>query len=480
MNKYIKNYILSISNNVLLLLFPIITFPYVSRILGSSNLGEINFVQSYGYYFMQIANFGISSYAIREVSRVRDDEEKVSKISNEIFNLNLFFSIISAVFYFIGVLSVPQLRENILLFTIYSVVIFSNFLSLDWLLQSFDDYMFSTIRNIFIRIVSIIAVFCFVKKQEDYIIYLIINCFSEMGTKFSTLFYSRKHYVRLNLKVKYLNFAAHIKTMFTLFTFRLVNSISSNLDKLMIGFMMIYSSVGVYSAGVKFILMFNPLVEAAGTVLFPKINISAGSSTKEYLNNLKINYDIILFMAIPMVVGMILVSERVIMLFSGIQYAGAVSVSRIMSITILLGPIGDLLGSKILLVYKKDRHLLMSSAMVALSNIIFNFIFIPIWGINGAAIASVISYLVSVLSRLYFARKIVKFNLFTRSLLKYSLFTVPFIIIYIFFRSFIDNINICMFLFVAVCGIIYMAELLLSKDNLTKMILENTLKRRKV
>lgn len=480
MNKYIKNYILSISNNVLLLLFPIITFPYVSRILGSSNLGEINFVQSYGYYFTHIASFGISSYAIREVSKVRDDEEKVNKISNEIFNLNLFFSIISTILYFIGVLAVAKLRENILLFTIYSFVIFSNFLSLDWLLQSFDDYMFSTIRNVFIRIVSIIAVFCLVKKQEDYIIYLIINCFSEMGTKFSTLFYSRRQYVKLNLKVKYLNFAAHIKTMFTLFTFRIVNSISSNLDKLMIGFMMVYSSVGVYSAGVKFILMFNPLVETAGIVLFPKINISAGESSDEYLNNLKINYDVILLMAIPMVIGMMLVSERVILLFSGAQYADAVAVSRIMSITIFLGPIGDLLGSKILLVHKKDKYLLITSTMVAISNIVLNFIFIPVWGINGAAIASVISYLVSVLSRFYFARKIVKFNLITKSLLKYSLFTVPFIIIYIFFRSFIDNSNVCMFLYVAICGIIYMAELLLFKDNLTKMILENTLKRRKV
>ena len=85
MNKYIKNYILSVANTILSLMFPLITFPYVSRILGPSNLGIVNFAQSYGYYFVHIASFGVCSYAIREVSKVRDDKNKVKKISNEIF-----------------------------------------------------------------------------------------------------------------------------------------------------------------------------------------------------------------------------------------------------------------------------------------------------------------------------------------------------------------------------------------------------------
>ena len=480
MNKYVKNFILSAANTVMMLLFPIITFPYVSRILGSTNLGIINFAQSYGYYFTHIASFGISSYAIREVSKVRDDKEKVEKVSNEIFNLNLFFSLLSTVLYFCGVFFVRNFRENFIIFAIYSVVILSNFLSLDWLLQSFDDYYFSTIRNFFIRTLSVLAVFVLVKKEEDFVIYMAITCVAEMGTKLSTLFYSRKNYARLRVRKRFLNFKDHIKSMFTLFSFRLVNGISANLDKLMIGFMLVYSGVGVYSAGVKFVLMIQPIVETVGTVLFPRINISANGSMDEYHKNLKLNYNLILITGIPMAVGMFLVSGRLIPFFAGEEYEGAVAVSRIMSGIILLGPIGDMLGSKTLLVFKKDRWLLICSSIVAVSNIVLNFIFIPIWGINGAAVASILSCAVAVVSRYIFSRKVVKIKLFTLNLLKYAAFTVPFVVIYILFRDEIDMNTFWMFGFIIVCGMIYLIELLISRDTLTKMVIRKAFKKGKL
>ena len=477
MNKYVKNFVLSASNTIMMLIFPIITFPYVCRILGTNNLGIINFAQSYGYYFIHIANFGIASYAIREVSKVRDDKAKVEVVANEIFNLNFLFSLVSTFLYFCGVFFFDRFRENFIVFSIYSVVILTNFLSLDWLLQSFDDYLFSTIRNVIIRLLSLVAVFLFIKKPDDYQIYMAILCVSEMGTKISALMYCRKSYARLKIKRRFLNFKLHFKPMFTLFTFRLVNGISSNLDKIMIGFVMIYSSVGVYSAGVKFILMVQPIVETVGIVLFPKINISANSSKEEYLKNLRINYDLILLMGIPMSIGMFLVSGRLIPLFSGDEFIDAIPVSRIMSAMILLGPIGDMLGSKTILVFKKDRWLLISSAITAISNIFFNLVCIPIWGINGAAIASIISVVASVVSRYFFTRKLIKIRLFTKNLLKYFIFCIPFIVLYYIFRNMIDNNSVVMFVFIAVCCLIYATELLISKDYLAKMVISKFIKK---
>lgn len=478
MNMYVKNYFLSIVNTVMILFFPIVTFPYVSRILGPTNLGIINFAQSYGYYFVHIASFGINSYAIREVSKVRDDKDKVERICNEIFNLNLFFSILSTILYFCGVFFVQNFRDNFVIFAIYSVVILSNFLSLDWLLQSFDDYLFSTVRNLIIRVLTLFAVFVLIKREEDFVIYMAITCITEMGTKLSNLLYSRKNYARLRVRSKFLNFKTHINSMFALFTFRLVNGISSNLDKLMIGFMMVYANIGIYSAGVKFVLMLSAIVETVGIVLFTKINISASVSSKEYMKNLKINYDLILLMAIPMSVGMFLISGRLIPLFAGDQYVDAVEVSRIMSVIILLGPIGDMLGSKILLIFKKDRWLLYCSSIVAASNIVLNFIFIPFWGINGAAMASIFSYIIAVSARYYFARKLVKINLFSWSLFKYALLSVPFVVIYIMLKSQIETSTVWMFGFALVCVLVYGFELVVFKDYLAKMSLEKTFKKK--
>lgn len=471
MNQYVKNYFLSIANTVMMLLFPLISFPYISRILGPSNLGIINFAISYGYYFIHIASFGLNSYAIREVSKVRNDKRQVETTCNELFNLNLFFSIFSTILYFVGVFLVPNFRGNLLIFSFYSVTILSNFLALDWLLQSFEDYLFSTVRNALICLLSLIAIFLLVKNDNDLAIYMLITCIAEIGTKISTLLYCRKKYAKLIIRKKFLNFKKHLKSMFTLFSFRFVNGLSANLDKLMIGFMMVYASVGVYSAGVKFVLILIPIVETVGIVLFPKINISANKSHDEYIKNLRINYNLILLMGIPMSVGMFLISERLIPLFAGEQYIDAINVSRIMAIVIILCPIGDMLGSKTLLVFKKDKWLLYCSSLVAVSNIVLNVLFIQNWGINGAAAASVLSYVVAVLSRYYFTRKIVKINLLSWEALKYSLFTIPFTIIYIIFRDNIDNNTIWAFGFIIFCMIVYTIELLATKDYLATMLL---------
>lgn len=464
-NKYINNYILVTINTVANLILPIITFPYITRVIGAEYLGIINFATSYGYYFIHLASFGISSYAIREVSRVRDSQEGVVKVSNEIYNLNILFSLLSGILYLIGVFTVSKFRENAFVFSLYSLTIFTNFLSLEWLFQAFDDYKFATIRSIGIRILSIIAVFIFVRERSDYHIYMLIITISDMGARFSNLYYAKKRYVKFKLQKSYLNFKTHIKPLFTLFTFRLINGISSNLDKLMIGFMLIYSDVGIYSAGIKFVMLVIPLVENIGIVLFPKINISADSSYEEYKNNLTFNYNIILMLSIPMAVGLFLVSPMVIKLFAGQEFLGSITVSRIMCFVIILCPIGDMLGSKTLLVYNKDSWLLICSAIVAFSNIVLNVIFIPLWGINGATIASVLSYVVAVLCRYLFTRKLFKFNLFTKNLFKYFLFTVPFVLLYCFFYQRINNYFIWTILFIICAIIIYMFELFIFKDK---------------
>lgn len=471
MNKYIKNYILYIVNNSLSLVFPIITFPYISRVLGPSKLGMVNFVQAYGYYFIHLASFGINSYGIRELSKVRNNSAKSDIIANEIFNLNLFFSILSTILYFVIVFSVKKFFENILLFCIYSIVILTDFASLVWILQSFDDYKFTAIRDFIVKIISVVLIFLLVKNENDYPIYMLAITLTDMGARIFNIFYIKNHYLKLRVNKKFLNFKKHIKSMFTLFFFRFVNGVSSYLDKLMIGFMITYASVGIYTAGVKFPLLLAPIVEAIGIVVFPKINISANDNCNEYFNNLKMNYDAILMLAIPMFVGFFLVSPKIILLFAGKNYYDSIIISRIMSLIIVLCPLGDMIGSKILLINNKDKELLICSFIVAFSNLILNLIFIPLYGNIGAAIASIFSYIVSIISRYYFAYNIVRFNLFSLRFLKYVLFTVPFIVLYLFFKDLINYSIFSILIFVFISILIYIIELGFSKDYLFKIII---------
>lgn len=476
--KLFANYLLSVLNTVLSLIFPIITFPYVSRVLGSTNLGIVNFTQSYGYYFIHIANFGISSYAVREISKVRDDPALLDRKANEIFNLNLVFSVCSWTAYLIGMVCVGKFRENWIAFLVYSTIILTNFLSLEWLLQSFDDYFFATIRSTIIRVLLLVAVFLFVHDRNDYVVYVAITTFSEMGTRLSTLTYSRKYYVKLRIGRTFLNFRDHFAALFTLFSFRLVNGISAQLDKLMIGFMCAYSDVGVYSAGVKFVLLVIPIIESIGTVMFPTMNIAANESRDKYMNALAFNYKTILMMGIPMSMGLFLMSPFIINTFVGVGYDGAVSVARIMSIVILLCPLGDMLGSKTLLIYNKNKQLFTCSTIVAVSNIVLNTALIPLGGINGAAIASVISYIIAIGARLYYTKKILPFKLFNISLVKYTLFTVPFIVLYLLFHEQIDTDVVGAIIYIAACCVIYGVELLVSKDEIGSILIDKMRKKK--
>lgn len=477
-SKYLKNYILSVTNTVIGLIIPIITFPYISRILGPDKIGVINFVQSYAYYFMHIASFGIMSYAVREIARVRDDKEKVELLGNEIFNINVFFSLISGILYLVIAFIVPKFRENFLLYLLYSSTIFTNFLLLDWLFQAYDDYAFTTVRSIIVRILSIIAIFVFIKKESDYSIYMIIISIAEMGNRFSSLYYAKKSFLSFKLSPKFLNFSKHLKSLLTLFSFRIVNGISSNLDKLMLGIFLAYADVGIYSTGVKFVLLIIPLIETVGVVLFPKITIAATENKEVYLENLRFNYNIILLISIPMTVGMFLISPEIMLLFAGEKFSGSIVVSRIMSLIIILCPIGDLLGSKTLLVYNKDRWLLECSIIVAISNIAFNLIGIPLLGIIGACIASVLCYLIAVVSRYIFTRKIINFNLLSAELFLYILYTIPFVILYFIFKSFITNSVLSLFLYIIACALIYFCELIVFKDKTTKHILSTVVLRK--
>lgn len=476
-NKYINNYIFVSVNTVASLILPIISFPYVSRVLGVESIGLVSFVTSYGYYFMHFASFGINSYAIREVSRLRDNFERLNIVTKEIYSLNVLFSFLSGFFYLTGVFVVPKFREHWFLFFIYSLTVFTNFLVLEWLFQAFDDFQFATIRGIIIRLASIIAVFIFVKDSSDYTLYMLILTISEMGSRFSNLYYARKKYVKLQFKKRFLNFRSHIKQLSILFVFRLVNGISANLDKLMIGFMLVYSDVGIYSVGIKFILLIVPLVENIGIVLFPKINISMGANTMEYKKILELNYNYILLLGIPMAIGLFLLLPKLIILFSGVDFLDSILVSRIMCIVIVLCPLGDLLGSKILLVYKKDTWLLVASIIVAMSNIILNFLFIPLWGVLGATIASVLSYVVAVIVRFILSRRLIKFSFFSLKLLKYSFFTIPFVILYIFCNELINSNTIYFLLFICIAISIYLFELFISRDKEFMLIFNKILKK---
>lgn len=459
-NRLIKNYILRVLTLLTDILVPILTLPYINNILGPDNIGKIGFIRSWGYYFLHLASFGVATYGLKELSKLKEKKE-INRKASELYSINLFFSLLSG-FCFIGSIFFLEEFNNVkLLGLIYSLVIFSDFLGLDWFFYSFEDYKHIAIKNLIVRILILGTIFFLIKESQDYIKYMFLITLSEMGGRIFNYKSTKKYAV---LEIKLLNMKKNVKKLTVFFIYRLINGFSSNLDKLMIGIMLSYYSVGIYSTGIRVILILIPFIEAIGTVIFRKLNVFVAEKEMEkYFTFLKMYRNLIYLLTIPMCVGMIILAPHILFFLGGEKFKEAIEVCQLLTILLILIPLDDLLGGKILLINNKERILVMISIVIAVLNIILNYIFITSFLVVGACLATLICNIISILLKLYFVKKIVKFNLFTKEILKYLLISSTFIIYY-------KNLSITnylnLILYVILCVFTYLLLLFISKDKI--------------
>ena len=175
---FFMNFILSASQ----FLFPLITFPYVSRVLQAEGNGRVDFAIAVANYFMMIASLGIPTYGIRVCAKIRSDKQKLSKTVHELLFINMIMTIITVCLYLICIEFFPRFREDKVLFYINGINIVLNLFGMNWLFQALEQYDYITIRSLILRIISIIMMFLFVHERNDYVIYGATLVFSTAGS----------------------------------------------------------------------------------------------------------------------------------------------------------------------------------------------------------------------------------------------------------------------------------------------------------
>lgn len=263
---FIMNFILTATQFV----FPLITFPYVSRVLGASANGKIAFASSVANYFMMIASLGIPTYGVRACAQVRDNNEKLSKTVKEIFLINMSMTILVMLTYIICIFTVPQFANNRILFVINGLNILLNMFGMNWVFQALEQYDYITFRSIFFKLISIVFMFLFVHQQQDYIIYGFITIFAAVGSYILNFIRIQK---LINFKISGpFNIKRHLKPILILFAQSLAVSIYTNLDTVMLGFLKTDTDVGYYNAAIKIKTILLSLVTSLGNVLLPRID----------------------------------------------------------------------------------------------------------------------------------------------------------------------------------------------------------------
>lgn len=385
-----KNFIMNIILTMSSLIFPLITFPYVSRILLPVGTGKVSFAISVITYFNMFAQLGIPTYGIRACAKIRDDKEKLSKLAQELLFINLIMSLFSYVFLACAIAFIPRLREDKILFIIVSMTIFLSAIGMEWLYKALEQYTYITIRSLIFKFVGLGFMFLLIHKQKDYVIYGGITIFSASASNIFNFINVHKyidftHFDNYNLK-------QHLRPVFIFFAMSCATTIYTNLDTVMLGLMASDVEVGYYNAAVKIKNILVSIVASLGTVLLPRASyyVERGEYN-EFLRICKKAMNFTVIVAIPMLVYFTMFAREGILFLSGEAYIDSVIPMQIIMPTLVFIGMTNILGTQMLVPLGKEINVLWSEIFGAVTDLILNAVLIPRYGVIGAALGTLVA-----------------------------------------------------------------------------------------
>lgn len=458
-------------------LFPLITFPYASRVLGASGIGKVNYASSIVSYFSMFAALGISTYAVREGARIRDDKEKFSKFAKEMININLCTMLMSyaalAVF-----LQLPILGGYKALLVISSGGIVFATIGMEWLFIIKEEYAYITKRAVLFQFISLVLLFLLVRSREDYHWYAALTVISSGGSAVLNLWHSRK-FVDWRKK-GLLEYRKHLKPILLIFGTSVASSIYMTMDTTMLGALQGDKATGIYTAAVKINLVVSTLIGTISSTILPRVSYYIGNGLKkEYEKLMKTSVDMLLMISMPMAIGMICTSDILILVFSGEEFLAGSFAAKVLSAKVVVGAVNRILAYQICIPYKRDKEVLISTVCGAVFNLFANGALIPRFGAAGASVAtlfseSVVFLVLTYYSSRFFATRI----LYTRGLV-YLAASVWFFAVRSMMDRVYNGIAVVLGGTVMICAVGYFVILMLIKDPYLNEVAGQVLKRLK-
>lgn len=389
MAKSVKaNYLFNLINSASQLLFPLITFPYASRIMMADGIGQVNFFQSIISYISLFTCLGIPMYAIREVAKVRDNPEKMTRITVEILLLHAFLTLLGYMAVAVICLTVTKVQTDIPLFLLLSATIFFTAIGCEWFYQGIEDFKYVAIRGLLVKLLSVVLLFLFVKTKEDILWYGAYTVLGVLGGNIFNFIRLRKYLHRDVIDFRALHPLRHLKPALHVFALNVVISIYLQLNNVLLGFMKDAEAVGYFTAATKIMMITMSISSSLGAVIMPRTsNLIAEGRMDEFRILIQKSYDFVLALAMPLTVGLIFTSPSIILLLSGEGFAPAVLTSQIVASNILMVGLSGVMGIQVLYPLGKINIVILCTLIGAAVNVFFNVLLIPRYGHNGTAVA---------------------------------------------------------------------------------------------
>lgn len=404
MGKSIKvNALLNAIKQSLSVIFPLLTFPYVSRTLGSVEYGRYAFSTSIVSYLSLLAAFGINNYAVREGARIRNNQDKISHFASDLFTVNLITSATAYIILFILVHYSTKLQDYKLLIATQSLCIILTTVGMDWVNIIYEDFLFITIRYIVIQVLALIAVFLFVKSPNDTLIYCLILVSASYGGNLINLVYIRR-YVQIKINKK-INLKFYMLPLFVLFFNSLTTVIYVNSDITMLGVLYSDHDVGIYSFAAKIYNIIKYFINAVMITVVPRLAYLKEHDETKYRNYIQIIANVLLTVLLPITLGVFLLSDSLILIAGGEEYLQGNSPLKVLAFSLIFSLISSIYTNCVLIINRLEKRCLIATASSACINVVLNLILIPLIGIVGAAFTTVIAEMVNMFIQSFYSKR---------------------------------------------------------------------------
>lgn len=415
--RILNNYLLNLLYQLVTLLTPLITIPYLSRILGAENLGIYSYTLSVATYFMVIGSLGFPIHGQREITCALDDFEKRSIIFCEIALIQFLSVVCVSVFY---VLVVFFFVDHKVEFLAQTLSLLSYAFGISWFFNGLENFKITVFKNIIVKLVSVISIFLFVKTEGDLVLYTVIMGFSNlMGNLY--LFWDVRSFICFHyVKIKP-SFTKHFKSSFLLGIPFCLITLYTVLDKTMLAWFNVeFSEIGFYDLSQKVLLIAMSFTIALPTVLLPRLSYLAvhkKNQMRELLNN---GLHLLCLLALPLVGGLIVIGDMLIPWFFGSGYEKVGVLIQISSPLVFLMSLTNLLGNQYLVALKKEKLLTVVIGISLMTSFFLNFLLIETHGVMGAIYSSLATEMIKILFLFYYLRDDINFNSLTLVVIKYA------------------------------------------------------------
>ena len=461
---------------VLGILFPLITFPYIFRVLGVSNIGIYTFSSSYVSYFALISSLGISTYGIREGSRIRDDEDKIKHFVSELVSINLLSTIVAYILLGLSLLIFTNITIYRTAIIILSGEILFSAVGVSWVCNVYEDFYIIAIRSVLFQILSLILIFLLVKTEEDLNKYLLILLLSNSGANILNCFYIRRRYCKFVLTT-HIDWKKHIKPILTIFSTTIAITIYVSSDSLILGALTNDVQVGLYGTAVKIYTITKTIISAVLLVMIPRFSLLLSYENKDEGEALlsKVYNTLNVFM-LPMCVGLFMLSKDIVLIISGEQYLESSQPLALLSLALIFSLYSYIFTQCVLIPAKQEKIVLYATCVSALINIGLNFFAIPKYGISGAAITTIIAELITFIISFYYSNRILKIHSKTRTVLSVLSGCAAVICVCYLCKS-IDNLYLRAACSIVISAIVYFTILYFARNPVITQLQESINKR---